>query len=135
MSTTPVGGRERILLVEDEPAVRWVSARCLRRLGYRVTEATNGVDALKTWDDEKGEFDLLFTDMVMPGGLSGADLCARLRREKPTLCTLITSAYSADGLDAGDTPSLQKPYDVATLAAAIRACLDGAEIIRAPRTP
>jgi CheY-like chemotaxis protein len=134
-SKASIGGTERILLVEDEPAVRWVSARCLRRLGYRVTEATSGVEALEIWADEAGEFDLLFTDMVMPGGVSGADLCARLRADKPTLRTLITSAYSAERLGAPDSPTLQKPYDVATLAAAIRACLDSAETVRAPEMP
>ena len=123
------GGSERILVVEDEAAVRSTAVRCLRSLGYRVTEAVNGVDALEVWEQEGGSFDLLFTDMVMPEGLSGLDLCSRLRQAKAGLRTIIASGYSAEIVDdenvaKQDVRYLPKPYDVATLAATVRECLE-----------
>ena len=124
------GGTERIMVVEDELAVRTVAVRCLRKLGYHVTEAEHGPDALAIWKREGGAFDLLFTDMVMPEGISGAELCSRLREDAAGLRTIITSGYSAEIVDlerlAGSgVMYLAKPYDVATLASTVRDCLDG----------
>jgi PAS domain S-box-containing protein len=124
------GGNESILVVEDEPAVRRVAVLCLRQLGYRVTEAIDGLDALKIWEREGGGFDLVFSDMVMPGGLSGMDLCSRLKQKKVALRTLVTSGFSAEILDeendtGHEVTYLPKPYNISKLAAAIRSCLDG----------
>lgn len=128
-SIPPPIGNESILVVEDDAAVRSVAVLCLRYLGYRVTEAVNGVEALKVWEQEKDGFDLLFTDMVMPGGISGLDLFSRLKEMKPSLRTVITSGYGAETVhDANETGQdvayLRKPYKVTKLAAAVRACLD-----------
>lgn len=122
------GAGERILLVEDESVVRRMAARCLREFGYSVVEAESADDALRVWEREQGRFDLLLTDMVMPGGLSGLDLCRRLRQERPGLRTVITSGYSLDlvqddGALMEDITYLGKPFEVHTLAAAVRACL------------
>jgi PAS domain S-box-containing protein len=121
------GGVEAILLVEDEEFVRRATVRSLRNLGYRVTEAVNGLDALRVWEREGGRFDLLLTDMVMPEGLSGLELCSRLRQLKENLKVLIVSGYSA--LDEASAfrhgvGYLSKPFDKSTLAARLRECLD-----------
>ena len=123
------GGSEAILVVEDESPVRRMAVRYLRNLGYRVSEAANGLEALKVWEKEGGSFDLLFTDMVMPEGMSGLDLCVRLREIKTGLRTIIASGYSADIVNDDDVAKhdvryLSKPYDVATLAATVRECLE-----------
>jgi PAS domain S-box-containing protein len=128
-SARPVGGNESILVVEDEPGVRRMSALCLRQLGYRVTEAADGVEALQIWEREKGAFDLLFTDMEMPGGLSGLDLCLQLKQKKAGLRTVITSGYSPEmvndaNVTAQELNYLRKPFNIATLASTVRACLD-----------
>jgi CheY-like chemotaxis protein len=123
------GGTERILVVEDEAAVRRIAVRLLQKLGYHVTEVASGIEALKVWEEAKGAFDLVFTDMVMPGGLSGLALCQRLKELKSGARTVITSGYTAEFIDS-DTLAEQgiafvsKPYDVMTLATSIRACLD-----------
>ena len=77
------GGKERILLVEDEDTVRTVAAAILRRLGYEVFVANDGNQALALWDQSEGKFDLLLTDMVMPGGIGGMQLATRLRKTDP----------------------------------------------------
>jgi CheY-like chemotaxis protein len=135
VATPARGGSERVLVVEDEAAVRGMAVLCLRQLGYHVTEAADGAEALQVWERDAGEFDLVLTDMVMPGGVSGADLCDRLIQVKPNLRAIIASGYSANIVDnqsvvAHGATFLQKPYDMAALAAAVRACLDhgGAEV-------
>jgi two-component system, cell cycle sensor histidine kinase and response regulator CckA len=106
-----------------------MAVRCLRKLGYAVAEAGTGPEALAVWAREKGEFDLLLTDMVMPDGMSGPDLAARLSEKRPHLRTIIASGHSERlaGLDRGTAPALDflaKPYDVTALGAMVRACLD-----------
>src|SRR5262249_13048732 len=123
------GGTETILLVEDDPALRQVAGRALLRNGYRVLEAANGVEALQLWPRHGWQVDLLFTDMIMPEGVTGLELADRLRSEKETLRVLITSGYSMGA--APEAPPadesfsyLAKPYEPAVLAAAVRGSLD-----------
>ena len=123
------GGHETILLVEDEPAVRRLVGRCLRRSGYRVFEATNGVEALELWRQHGERIDLLFTDMVMPEGMTGLALAERLRADKSALKVIVSSGYSLEitsrGAPAGGkTAFLAKPYEMSSLAATVRRCLD-----------
>jgi len=118
-----------VLVVEDEPGVRRLVVRCLSRLGYRVLEAASGPEAMAVWSREAGSVDLLFTDMVMPEGLSGLELAARLVALKPELRVLISSGHSEQlvSLEGGAGEGvmfLAKPYDIATLAATVRECLD-----------
>jgi len=123
----PVHGAETILLVEDEPAVRALLKRSLEHFGYRVLEAENAAAALRVWSDRADAIDLLFTDMVMPGGMSGLELAGQLRRQRPALKVVIASGYSRrrDETDAGSgIDYLAKPFDVTTLAAAVRRSLD-----------
>jgi len=110
-----------ILLVEDEHAVRHLAERLLRRLGYSVLSAANAQDALRVWEEKSKEIDVVLTDMVMPGGLSGRDLAARLTSDCPQLPVIYTSGYSVDFQPGGlkleeGINFLAKPYNPETLA-------------------
>lgn len=121
-------GTERILLVEDDPLVRkHVHAR-LRQLGYNVTAASSGLEALEVLEVDCS-FDLLFTDIVMPGPLDGHDLADRAQELCPGIRVLLTTGYSdntrlqLDGAEA-DIQLLRKPYKREALAVALRQLLD-----------
>jgi two-component system cell cycle sensor histidine kinase/response regulator CckA len=121
--------RGTILVVEDEAAVRSLVCTVLRRQGYRVIGATTGVEALEFWRQCAGQVDLLLTDMVMPGGLSGRDLAERVRAENPKLPVIYSSGYSAELADPEPDQMegvafLTKPYEPASLTAAVRRLLD-----------
>ncbi len=122
------GGCETVLVVEDEVAVRAVARMALRRLGYTVLEADNAPAALRLWSEIGGRVDLLFTDIVMPGGMTGHELAARLQLMKPELKVLFCSGYTreAEQFEPGDGRSAQflpKPYKAAELAVAVRRVL------------
>jgi len=124
----PKGGKESILLVEDEDSVRRMGCLYLKRLGYQVVEATNGKEALKIWKIAARPFDLLFTDMVMPEGVTGLDLAETLRKDRPELKVILSSGYSTDLLKTDGNFSgysyLPKPYEAAVLARLVRTVLD-----------
>jgi len=84
---------ETILVVEDDPRVRRVSLRRLKELGYNVIEADSGPAALRIVESG-APFDILFTDIVMAGGMTGVDLARCLRRDRPDLKVLFTSGYA-----------------------------------------
>ena len=119
--------RETILTVEDDPRVRRVSLRRLRELGYSVLEAQNGPEALAIID--RGErFDLLFTDVVMAGGMSGTELAQIARTKRPDLKVLFTSGYAepavmTQALLARNAAWLGKPYTIQQLGEKLRALL------------
>ena len=123
-------GQERILLVEDEPGLCLMVEGILRRCGYRVSAAPNGMAALELWKQQKGEFDLLLTDMVMPEGLTGRQLGEKLKAQKPSLRVIYSSGYSVDlvseeGMELSEGLNfLQKPYHPQKLAQTVRSCLD-----------
>jgi signal transduction histidine kinase/FixJ family two-component response regulator len=122
-------GTETILVVEDEAAVRRMAVMSLQWFGYSVLEAANGPEALRLWEQHRSEIDLLFTDMVMPQGMTGLDLAARLREAKDGLKVVVSSGYSVDiansGIPAGSGIAyLSKPYEVKALVAIVRKCLD-----------
>ena len=123
-------GRETILVVEDDSAVRKVAVRILRGLGYQVRESTDGPSALALLE-QPGSIDLLFTDLIMPKGMSGQELLTRAHAIRPDLKALFTSGYSERFIkDKGATqegvPLLSKPYRSQSLAEAVRAALDAA---------
>ena len=129
-SKGPTGG-ETVLLVEDEPLLREITAFMLQKYGYRVLQAGSGTEALETWKWYAAKIDLLFTDMVMPEGLTGTELAAKLRGEKPSLKVVYSSAYSSEMMGQVFAPKevvhfLQKPYRPEALASIIRRALDGA---------
>jgi PAS domain S-box-containing protein len=122
------GGRETILIVEDEPVLRELIREVLQQYDYKVIEAGSGVEALRVWDEFDGRVDLLLTDMVMPEGMNGRELAAQLKKRKPALKVIYSSGYSpeATGKDFGqsDTVFLSKPYLPPQLARTVRQCLD-----------
>ena len=122
-------GTESILLVEDEAPVRAVTSMMLRRLGYSVREARSASHALELWNQPANETQLLLTDMVMPGGMTGMELANTLRKLAPSLPVIITSGYSNEVLDAETLRGvgisfIPKPFEFATLAATVRKALD-----------
>jgi PAS domain S-box-containing protein len=123
------GGRETILLVEDDDLVRAMSRSFLSGLGYRVLEASSGPVARGVWAGHGPQIDLLITDMVMPGGISGSELAAGLRGERPDLKVIFTSGYSRGGITEGtDLPEgadfVRKPFNLRQLAGTVRRVLD-----------
>ena len=122
-------GTETILLVEDDPALREMAVTLLRRLGYTVLAAANGVEALSVKHQRStGHIDLLFTDVVMPH-MSGKELADRVRALYPLTKILFTSAYTENAivhqgvLDKG-VALLQKPFTPSALAHKLREVLD-----------
>ncbi len=122
-------GTETILLVEDDPALREMAATLLRRLGYNILTAANGVEALSVRHDRNsGHVDLLFTDVVMPH-MSGKELADRVRALYPHTRILFTSSYTENAivhqgvLDKG-VLLLQKPFTPSALAHKLREALD-----------
>ena len=122
------GGRETILLVEDEPVLRELASTILKDYDYEVLEASFGEEALKIWNERDGQVDLLFTDMVMPGGMTGRELAEHLRARRAELKVIFTSGYSVDMMEQdirlSDTIFLQKPYAPPMLAQIVRTSLD-----------
>ena len=121
-------GVESILVVEDDPHVRMFAVQQLRRLGYRVTEASDGPSALQEVS-RTGAPDLLFTDIVMPGGMTGRELAERIRQGAPDIRVLFTSGYSENSIDHHGRLDpgvhlLQKPYRSEKLARKVREVLD-----------
>ncbi len=122
------GGHERILLVEDEPQVRRFVSNQLTGLGYCVIEAEAGAPALDILRSDE-PVDLLFTDLLMPGGMSGFDLVQQAREFLPDLKVLLTTGYAAetDSMLANVKESiLKKPYKKQQLAQALRSVLEQA---------
>lgn len=97
-----------ILLVEDEPAVKGLFAQALRREGYTVHEARNGVEALEV-EKTIDHVDILVTDVVMPY-MKGPELARHLREKKPDLKVIFVSGYVAPGDLGPHQALLQKPF-------------------------
>jgi two-component system, cell cycle sensor histidine kinase and response regulator CckA len=130
VDTALQSGRETVLVAEDEDALREMVAQILRIQGYTVLEAASGPEALDVWERAARPIDLLLTDMVMPGGIMGSELAARLLGRSPRLKVIYTSGYSP-GMAGRDISLLEggnflpKPYSVGKLAQFVRECLDG----------
>ena len=123
------GGRETILVVEDEPVLRDMAHVILEDCGYRVLAAGSGVEALEVWNREPEMIDLLLTDMVMPEGISGMDLAQKLLAHRPKLKIIFATGYNVYEMDTalfrrGSAVFLQKPYTHVSLPKAVRECLD-----------
>ena len=126
----PLSGKgEAILAVEDSIPLRRIVVRQLSSLGYHVLEAGNGAEAMAIL--ESGPVDLLFTDVVMPGGLDGFELADTAVRRWPAIKVIMTSGFPqtrfVDELQPHAFPLLSKPYRKDNLAQLIRAVLDGRE--------
>ncbi len=128
------GAGESILLVEDEPLLRELARMILTDAGYKVFDAERSEEAFAVWDQHHEEIELLLTDMVLPGGMTGRELAMCLLERKPHLKVIYTTGYSQDLLEAKGEPVnfLQKPYPPETLMRTVRSCLDGIESLTAP---
>jgi PAS domain S-box-containing protein len=122
-----VGGSEVVLLVEDEPSVRRLTANLLRDFGYAVLDVGRGEEAVAAARASPRPIDLLLTDVVMPG-LSGPELAGRLQSEIPGVQVLYMSGYSdvasRHGVDLARVPLLHKPFTPEDLARKVREALD-----------
>jgi PAS domain S-box-containing protein len=123
------GGRETILVVEDEEMVRSLACRGLRALGYTLLEAGNGTQALRILAERAMEIDLVVSDVVMPE-MGGRELGQRLQLLEPALPILFMSGYTGEdvirrGLLEAGSPFLQKPFSTDALARKVREMLDG----------
>ncbi len=121
------GGREAILVVEDEPSLLSLLSRVLRREGYTVLEAESPAVAETLVRAHDGPLHLLLTDMVMPG-LTGRELWRRVKPLRPELRCVLMSGYSREVIDATgdlDVPILRKPFPMAQLFETVRGALDG----------
>lgn len=120
------GGGETILVVEDEPLVRDLVVAQLRRLGYAVLEAHDGPSALAEIE-RNARIDLVFSDLVMPGGMSGFALADAARRIRPALRFLFTTGYSDEEATTRSSAKgpeiLRKPYELKELAQRVRKAL------------
>jgi CheY-like chemotaxis protein len=119
---------EAVLVVEDDPAVRGIVRDMLADLGYSVTVAADGPEALAAIDSQR-PIDVLFTDLIMPNGMSGYDLYSAARKRRPGLKVIFTSGYSetllgARDAESRDVPLLGKPYRRQKLAEMMRRVLD-----------
>lgn len=118
-----------ILLVEDEVSVRQLVKMVLERERYRVLEAATGKEALNLWQQHAHEIDLLFTDYVMPDGMSGRQLAEELLKDKPDLRMIFSSGYSAEIAGAGfrfreGVNFIGKPFEIETLIDTVSRCLE-----------
>jgi nitrogen-specific signal transduction histidine kinase/CheY-like chemotaxis protein len=125
--TLDAGSGETVLIVEDDDRVRRLTATRLKGLGYRVLEANHGAAALAILAATPG-VEIVFSDLVMPGGMSGFDLARQVRERYPHVHVILTSGYSAELMNRADIAQLdlqvlRKPYRQAELARAFRAAL------------
>ncbi len=116
----------RVLLVDDDPLVRDVVAPALRELGFRVEVVGNADEALQRYRERRGgagkpRFDIVFSDIVMPGTLDGIGLAQALREQEPNLPIVLATGYTERAPSDYGFTVLSKPYDVQTLVEALRA--------------
>jgi len=121
-------GSETILVVEDDAAVRSITARMLRQLGYTAYEAEGGLEALALADEFPGDIELLLSDVVMPG-MNGKRVAKQMRIKRPGIKVVFMSGYTEGMINkkglAGEADGmLQKPIELRTLARCVRAALD-----------
>jgi PAS domain S-box-containing protein len=124
------GRGETVLVVEDSPDVRALAATLLRGIGYQVREAGDGPSALAALENG-APIDVIFADIVMPGGMTGVDLAREARRRRPGIKVLFTTGYGREKVSEADvdaepgTALINKPYRKADLARLMRQVLEG----------
>jgi two-component system, response regulator PdtaR len=116
VESAPGSAPARILVVEDEALIRFAMAEALRELGVSVVEAATADEAWR-YLTAGGSVDLVFTDHLMPGSMTGAQLADRIRREYPTVIVIVTSGYFNDW--KWPEPIVAKPYDLFETATAL----------------
>jgi DNA-binding NtrC family response regulator len=136
VSDLPLGRGEVVLVVEDDAAVRAFSVKILEKLGYVARQSETAEVALEILRSYP-RIDLLMTDVVLRGGMSGIDLAKEVERFRPDLPVLLVSGYSPQSFEDDREPRpmrnfIQKPFRITELARAVRNSLDTAEL---PVTP
>jgi CheY-like chemotaxis protein len=120
------GGDERILVVEDNEDILEVTSAMLTTFGYRVLCARNGAEAIEMFGSGE-EFDLLFSDVVMPNGMNGVELAREARQRNKDIKVLLTSGYAGDVMErhraVGEFPIIDKPFRLGDLARRLRSIL------------
>jgi signal transduction histidine kinase len=124
IGVAPSGWGESVLVVEDDPALRKVIVSFLNEQNYQVAAAPDGSEALAILD-ESGPFDLLLSDIILPGEFSGQDLAKEITRRQPSTKILLMSGYASDAFEEDTSPSdfanlLQKPFSMGALARKMR---------------
>ena len=118
-----IGGRQTVLVVEDDARVRRITVARLEQLAYQVVETESGQEALDVLA-ERQDIDVVFTDMIMPGGMTGAELLVQVKALYPQIKQIITSGYAEDGaIPNGKTPFLRKPYSLTEMSKVFRELL------------
>ncbi len=116
---------ETVLLVEDDGEVRRWVASALEALGYRVLQATDAGAALELLESPPAQrIDLLLTDVVLSGGMTGRELAEALAARRPGVPALFTSGYPREGRAARESVDLEKPYELERLASLVRSAMD-----------
>jgi signal transduction histidine kinase/CheY-like chemotaxis protein len=126
---SPAAEQGRVLLVEDNPEVGQVTEAMLSSIGYSVTRANSGPEALHLLDRPNAEFDVVLSDIVMEGGMSGLDLAPRIQERRPGMPIVLMTGYS-DALRRGSQlglPVVSKPFRLAEVAAALSKARRGME--------
>ena len=123
------GGKETILVVEDKSDLREMISDILEAHGYRILQAGSGVEALKVWEENGRNVDLLISDMIMPEGMSGRELTEKLQKADPNMPAILTSGYSQDMIEREavlneSVKFFSKPYHPSQLAQAVRESLN-----------
>ena len=118
-----------VLVVEDDDGVRNLVQGVLEDCGYKVFTACNGEQAMLLWKQHRDNIRLLFTDIIMPGGITGTDLANLFKAEKPGLKVIHSSGYNQKFHGAENQASegkyyLAKPFNPLRLVAMVRDCLD-----------
>jgi PAS domain S-box-containing protein len=117
----------RVLIVEDEPIVAELAIALVTELGYEAVAVSSGREALARLARD-ARFDLVFTDVIMPGGMTGVELARRVRERRPELPILLTTGYSESvGPETAEFPLLAKPYDYAALERSLKGLVRGGE--------
>lgn len=128
------GGKETILVTEDETALLELMRHVLGGYQYNILTASCAREALQIWEKHQGQIDLLLTDIVMPGGMTGRELATELKKRKPGLKVILTSGFDAVATgkseSKGDTVFLPKPYLPDDAAKLIRTTLDANSLSR-----
>jgi CheY-like chemotaxis protein len=124
-----LGGSERILIVDDNEDILEVTSSMLTAIGYQVARASNGTEAIQILEDSGAAFDLLFSDIVMPTGMSGVELAREAKRRNRSIKILLTSGYAGGMLEqhqgVDEFPIIDKPFRLPALARRLRSILHG----------
>jgi CheY-like chemotaxis protein len=117
---TNIQVNQTVLVVEDDARVRRTTVARLEQLAYQVVQAESGPQALDILA-KRNDIDVVFTDMIMPGGMTGAELLVQVQDLYPQIMQIITSGYAEDGTIPNDgTPCLRKPYSLAEMSKVFR---------------